>query len=66
LIERGVKEENIIFVNLLSTPNGLEQVSQAFPKITLVAASVEDGLDENKFLLPGIGDFGKRYFGTEN
>ncbi len=64
LLDAGVKEENIIFINILIAPEGLERVSETHPKIRIVTSSVEKELNENAFMVPGIGDFGDRYFGT--
>ena len=64
LIENGVKEDRIIFINLVAAPEGIEKVVKRFPKIIIIAGEVDDGLNEHKFILPGLGDFGCRYFGT--
>ncbi|KAL3895981.1 MAG: hypothetical protein SGCHY_004369 [Lobulomycetales sp.] len=64
LISHGVPEERILFVNLISCPEGIHAVTTAHPKIKIITASVDKGLDENKFIVPGLGDFGCRYFGT--
>ncbi|KAA1158244.1 uracil phosphoribosyltransferase [Pseudoalteromonas fuliginea] len=64
LIDAGVLEENIIFVNLLCSPEGIQKVTQQFKKIQIVTSSIEEYLNGNAFMIPGIGDFGDRYFGT--
>ncbi|RKO89708.1 uracil phosphoribosyltransferase-domain-containing protein [Blyttiomyces helicus] len=64
LLSNGVKEENILFVNLICAPEGIEKVVGKYPKIKIVTAEIDDGLDSNKFIVPGLGDFGCRYFGT--
>jgi len=61
---KGVPQKNIIFVTLLSVANGLRRVHDAFPEVRVVTSSIEEGLNEKAFMLPGIGDFGDRYFGT--
>lgn len=60
----GVQPKNIIFITLLSVANGLSKVYASFPKVRVVTSSVEEELDSNAYMLPGIGDFGDRYFGT--
>lgn len=60
----NVKEENIVFINLLASPEGLDRVVTTYPKIQMVTSSVEKRLNEHAFMIPGIGDFGDRYFGT--
>jgi uracil phosphoribosyltransferase len=60
----GVAPKNIIFVTILSVADGLSAVHKAFPEVRVVTSSIEEALNENAFMLPGIGDFGDRYFGT--
>ena len=43
---------------------GIERFCQAYPEITVVTGAVDDTLNSEKYILPGIGDFGDRYFGT--
>lgn len=64
LKQANVKEENILFINLLASPQGLDRLITAHPKIQLVTSSIEKCLNEHAFMVPGIGDFGDRYFGT--
>lgn len=66
LLDHGVREENIVFLNLLSSPEGIAAVTSRYPKVRMVTSSIEDGLTGEKFMMPGIGDFGDRFFGTEN
>ncbi|KAI9199288.1 uracil phosphoribosyltransferase-domain-containing protein [Polychytrium aggregatum] len=65
LLETGVPQERIIFVNLLCAPEGIAKVLAAYPKLKIVTAEIDDGLDEHKYIIPGLGDFGCRYFGTD-
>jgi uracil phosphoribosyltransferase len=65
LLDNGVKEENIIFLNLIAAPEGISAVTSAFPKLHLVISEIDEGLNDKKYIIPGIGDFGDRYFGTE-
>eukprot|EP00759_Apiculatamorpha_spiralis_P045321 PhF_6_TR42143/c0_g1_i1/m.63673/K00761/upp, UPRT; uracil phosphoribosyltransferase len=60
-----VAQERIVFVNVVSCPEGLTAYSQAFPKVRIVTASIDDALNEHKYIVPGLGDFGDRYFGTD-
>ncbi|KAJ1962270.1 Uracil phosphoribosyltransferase, synthesizes UMP from uracil [Dispira parvispora] len=65
LLEHGVQEEHILFLNLLCSPEGIRAVLDKFPKLQIITSDVDDGLDDNKFIMPGLGDFGCRYFGTD-
>lgn len=55
LLEHGVREEKIIFVNLIAVPEGLHAVLTKFPKLRVVTAEIDTHLDENKFISPGTG-----------
>jgi uracil phosphoribosyltransferase len=65
LLDKGVPEEHIVFVNLLSAPEGIKVVRERYPSVRMVTSSIEERLDENAYMQPGIGDFGDRYFGTD-
>lgn len=65
LVENGVKEENILFVNLISCPEGLKNLQKTCPKVRIITAFVDRGLNEQKYIVPGLGDFGCRYYGTQ-
>lgn len=62
LIDHGVRPERIIFLNLVASPEGLRKFAHRYPDVTIVTGCVDKGLDENQFVLPGLGDFGDRYF----
>lgn len=64
LKSKGVKEDKIIFINLISCPEGIKRVEKEFPKISLVTGVIDKNLNSNAYILPGLGDFGDRYFGT--
>jgi uracil phosphoribosyltransferase len=60
----GAGPESIVVVNFLASPQGLERVGVAYPGLRIVTSSVEQRLNEAAYMVPGIGDFGDRYFGT--
>ncbi|TNY18258.1 uracil phosphoribosyltransferase-domain-containing protein [Rhodotorula diobovata] len=62
LIDHGVPEERIIFLNLVSCPEGLQAMYDAYPKVKIVTAWVDEALNQQKYIVPGLGDFGDRYF----
>lgn len=64
LIDRGVREEDITFVNLVAAPEGLQRVFETHPRITIVTTMIDECLNQEKYIIPGIGDYGDRYFGT--
>lgn len=65
ITDMGVEQEQIIFVGVISAPEGLAKMSQHFPKVKIIVAVQDQVLTTNKFISPGLGDFGDRFFGTE-
>eukprot|EP00727_Mastigamoeba_balamuthi_P014413 m51a1_g9597 putative uracil phosphoribosyltransferase (255) ;mRNA; r:1040490-1041558 len=66
LRDLGVPEDRIILVTLLAAPEGVLAMYKKFPKLRLVTAEVDEFLNPKCYIIPGIGDFGDRYFGTED
>ncbi|KAK9134073.1 hypothetical protein Scep_013601 [Stephania cephalantha] len=66
LIKKGVPESNIIFLNLISAPQGVHVVCKSFPRIKIVTSEIEIGLNDDFRVVPGMGEFGDRYFGTDD
>ncbi|KAJ0399675.1 hypothetical protein ATCC90586_003576 [Pythium insidiosum] len=64
LIEAGVEERKIVFVNVISCPEGINTLLAAHPQVRIVTAAVDRGLNEHKYIVPGLGDYGDRYFNT--
>ena len=46
-------------------PEGITAVCERYPGVRIVTYAIEEGLSEHAYMLPGIGDFGDRYFGTD-
>lgn len=57
----GYNDINV--VSVISAPEGLEKIKTEFPKIPLISASLDRGLNHKKYILPGLGDAGDRYCG---
>ena len=66
LKDAGVREENIIFVNLVACPEGVDNLFRQYPNIKMVTSFVDPVLNEASYIVPGLGDFGDRFFGTED
>ncbi|XP_028222017.1 uridine kinase-like protein 4 isoform X2 [Glycine soja] len=66
LLKKGVPESNILFLNLVSAPQGVHVVCKRFPRIKIVTSEIEIGLNEAFRVIPGMGEFGDRYFGTDD
>ena|SRR5437763_712030 len=48
LLKRGVAEERILFLNLIASPQGIKHFSTKFPKLRVITAFIDEGLDERK------------------
>jgi uracil phosphoribosyltransferase len=64
LREAGVHDKNILFLNVLSCPEGLQKLADHAPGVRILTAAVDTGLNEQNFIVPGLGDYGDRYYGT--
>ncbi|KAJ1790992.1 Uridine kinase [Coemansia sp. RSA 2399] len=65
-LDHGTKEESIVFVSLLATPQGVYAIQAAFPRVRVVVAMLEPNITSDSLLIrSGYGLFGDRYFGTE-
>ncbi|KAI9282920.1 uracil phosphoribosyltransferase-domain-containing protein [Umbelopsis sp. AD052] len=65
LLDNNVREDRIIFLNLISAPEGIDAFVKRYPQIKIITGEIDGGLDDNKYIVPGVGDFGCRYFGTD-
>ena len=63
-IYKGVKEENIVFMSLISSPEGIKKVNSNYPKVKIVTASLDEKLNEKGYIVPGLGDAGDRIYNT--
>ena len=63
LKKRGAK--SIRFVCLVAAPEGVKALRKAHPDIDVYAAALDDHLNENGYIVPGLGDAGDRLFGTK-
>ena len=62
LKQKGI--DDIVVVCIVTCPEGIEAVEQSHPDVPIYTASVDDHLNEHKYIVPGLGDAGDRLFGT--
>ncbi|KAI9896252.1 hypothetical protein N3K66_008424 [Trichothecium roseum] len=62
LKSRGVPESHIIFLNLIASPEGVKNFASKFPNVKVVTSFIDQGLDERNYIVPGLGDFGDRFY----
>ena len=63
LKKAGCKE--IRAMVLVAAPEGIKAVHNAHPDVAIYTASVDQGLDSNSYIIPGLGDAGDKIFGTK-
>jgi len=54
----------IVFVCIVASPEGVATMQQAHPEVPIFAGAVDRALNTRKYILPGLGDFGDRLYGT--
>ena len=65
MIEKyNVKKDRIIFANMITCPEGLQAMAESYPEVKIVTACIDEGLNEDKYIVPGLGDYGDRFFNT--
>ncbi len=62
LLNAGARD--IVHICVVAAPEGVQLLNERFPQVKIVAASLDRGLNDRKFILPGLGDFGDRLYGT--
>ena len=65
-LKKGIKEENLTFVNLIASPQGIKTIRKEFKNIRIVTAHIDETLNEHGYIVPGLGDAGDRLFNTFN
>lgn len=63
-VEKGIPESNICCVCMIASPQGIENIFNEFPTITLIVAAVDSHLNEKGYIVPGMGDAGDRIYNT--
>lgn len=61
--KRGI--QNIKFICLVAAPEGVQALNKEHPDVKIYTAALDDRLNENCYILPGLGDAGDRIFGTK-
>ena len=64
LVKRNVKAESIKFVCLVAAPEGVKALQDAYPEVDIFSGALDEKLNEDGYILPGLGDAGDRLFGT--
>ena len=59
-----MKPREMRVVSVVSAPEGINRIHKQFPGVKIFTAAIDKKLNEKKFIVPGLGDYGDRYFGT--
>lgn len=66
LVEKyKIPQEIIYLIAIVAAPEGLKLLAKTFPYIVVLVAAQDERLNAKKFIVPGLGDFGDRFFGAE-
>lgn len=63
LKKKGAKQ--LIVVCVVAAPEGIKRVQKHHPEVPIITGAIDDHLNDKAYIVPGLGDFGDRYFGTE-
>lgn len=63
LKEKGCKD--IKLLSIIAAPEGVKKLQEEHPDVDIFIAQLDDGLNENSYIVPGLGDAGDRLFGTK-
>jgi uridine kinase len=66
LLRLGVREDRIMFVTVIAASQGIHTLASKYPHMKIITSEVDAGLNEANRVVPGVGEFGDRYFGTED
>jgi len=65
LLEKGADIKKIKMVCMIAATEGVQVFKSQFPEVDLILAQEDPTLTDDKFIYPGLGDFGDRFFGTD-
>jgi uracil phosphoribosyltransferase len=64
LQKKGASLSQIIIFSVIASEEGLKNIKKRFPSVRIHVVQIDKKLDSSKWIVPGLGDFGDRYFGT--
>ncbi len=66
LVKNGADPDKIRFMALVAAPEGVRVLLDSYPQIPVYVAALDERLNENAYIIPGLGDAGDRLFGTKH
>ena len=64
LQKRGVEPAFTRIISVVAAPPALQKLGEAYPGLVIYTATIDEGLNSQGFIVPGLGDAGDRSFGT--
>ena len=62
LLQHGAEENNIMVVSIVAAPEGVQAIQREHPNAQTYIVAIDEKLNPENFIMPGLGDFGDRYF----
>ena len=62
---RSLGASRVRLLSVVSAPEGVRHLEEAAPDVEIYTAALDRELNERKYILPGLGDFGDRLYGTQ-
>lgn len=59
-----VDPTKIIFANMICAPEGLKAMAESYPQVKIVTVTIDECLNDEKYIVPGLGDYGDRFFNS--
>jgi uracil phosphoribosyltransferase len=63
-VTKNKSPKKIISLNIIGSPEGMDILDQKHPDVEIYVAQIDEKLNENKFIVPGLGDAGDRSYNT--
>jgi uracil phosphoribosyltransferase len=60
---KNIKVDTVI--SIVSAPEGIARITKGYPDVLIYTAAIDKELNSKKYIVPGLGDYGDRYFGTD-
>lgn len=64
LMTHGAQHDQIVVSSIITSAGGRASIEKFYPDVTIISAAQDPDLNSHHFIVPGLGDFGDRYFGT--
>ena len=64
LINQGASPSRITLISIIASAEGITSLKKTYPEVSLNILAIDPHLSSEKMILPGLGDFGDRFFGT--